>query len=297
MDKKNKKNKLAYHRRLRLFFQALWFAVTNGYVRGFSEGRIYQGGLKKLCVPGLNCYSCPGAYFSCPIGSLQSVLDSGTFKFSLYVFGTMTAFGVFLGRFVCGWLCPFGLFQDLLHKIPLKLFGDKKKNMPFHNRLIYIKYVILILFVIILPMTVKNIAGTGDPWFCKYICPSGTLIAGIPLLTLDKALRSAVGFLFSWKMFLLVSVIFLSVKYYRPFCKYICPLGAFYGLFNKFAFLRLEIDENKCISCGKCQKVCGMDIKVWEDPNSMECIRCLDCVKSCSTDAILSPLDQLKADK
>ena len=115
---------------IRLWFQAAWFAVTNGYAKGFLEGKIYKGQIKYVCVPGLNCYSCPGALGSCPIGSLQAVLDSGKFRVSCYVFGFLTLFGALLGRFVCGWLCPFGLVQDLLHKIPL---FRKKKNMPGHT--------------------------------------------------------------------------------------------------------------------------------------------------------------------
>ena len=71
---------------IRLWFQAAWFAVTNGYAKGFLEGKIYKGQIKYVCVPGLNCYSCPGALGSCPIGSLQAVLDSGKFRVSCYVF-------------------------------------------------------------------------------------------------------------------------------------------------------------------------------------------------------------------
>ena len=298
---------LLRHGRFRLLVQAFWFALTNGYVRGFMQGRIYTGELKKLCVPGLNCYSCPGAYFSCPIGSLQAVLDSGKYRFSLYVLGMMTAFGVLLGRFVCGWLCPFGLVQDLLYKIPLpgqkrdggnrsrtaRLFR-KEKNMPGHRVLIFLKYGVLLFFVILLPMMVKGIAGTGAPWFCKYICPSGTLFAGLPLISAAPALQSALGALFSWKLFVLLLILLLAVKYYRPFCKYLCPLGAFYGFFNRFAFLRLSVDEDKCIHCGKCRAVCGMDIRVWKSPNSMECIRCGDCRAVCPAGAISTPLDSLK---
>lgn len=298
--------------KIRPVFQAVWTALTNGYVRGFMEGKIYQGESKKLCVPGLNCYSCPGARFACPIGSLQAVLDSGQYRISLYVLGFMAAFGVLLGRFVCGWLCPFGFVQDLLYKIPVgfkkgaasgsvsgNMKGNKigrrikRKNLPGHKYLIYLKYVILALFVIILPMTVTNFMGMGDPWFCKYICPSGTLLAGIPMLITNEPLRGAIGVLFSWKTFILLAVVLLSIFYYRPFCKYLCPLGAFYGFFNKVSFYRLNVNEDKCIKCGKCQAVCGMDIKTWEQPNSMECIRCGDCKAACPTGAITSSMEEL----
>ena len=113
-------------------------------------------------------------------------------------------------------------------------------------------------------------------------------MGGIPLALGNPLLRSAIGTLFSWKMFLLILTVVLSVKYYRPFCKYVCPLGAIYGLFNPVALYRLQVDENKCIGCKSCQRACKMDIKVWEKPNSAECIRCGDCRTACPTGALTS---------
>lgn len=260
-------------------------ALTNGYVKGFVTGKIYTGPFKKVCVPGLNCYSCPGAIGSCPVGSLQAVLDSPLYKASLYVFGLLSMFGVVFGRFICGWMCPFGFVQDLLYKIPVR---RKRRNLPGHKRLKYLRYVVLALFVLILPSVVTDVTGTGKPWFCEYICPSGTLFAGIPLLITNKALRSATGFLFSWKMLILLSIIFLSILVYRPFCKYLCPLGAFYGLFNPVSVYRLKIDENLCDSCRVCQDVCPMDIRTFQTPNSTECIRCGKCMQACPHGAISS---------
>ena len=274
----------------RLWVQALWFALTNGYARGFMTGKIYQGPLKKICAPGLNCYSCPGAYLSCPIGSLQAVLDSGQYRLSLYVFGMMTAFGILLGRFICGFLCPFGFLQDLLYKIPL---FRKRKNLPGHKLFRFGKYAVLLFLVILLPMTATNAFGMGDPWFCKYLCPSGTLFAGLPMLAANENLREAIGILFGWKTLVLLTIVVFSVRYYRPFCKYLCPLGAFYGFFNRIALYRFSVDPDRCIRCGKCRDVCGMDIKTWETPNSMECIRCGDCRVICPTNAITSTMDEL----
>lgn len=280
-----------------MWFQAAFFALTNGYAAGFLQGKIYSGAGKKLCVPGLNCYSCPGALFSCPIGSLQAVLDSRKFQFSCYVFGILSAFGVLFGRLICGWMCPFGLAQDLLHKIP---FPGKKKNMPGHKYLRYLRYAVLILFVIVLPSFAVNAAGIGKPWFCEYICPSGTLFAGLPLIILNPGLRAAVGWRFFLKTGVLAAVVLLAIRFYRPFCKYLCPLGAFYGLFNPVSFYRFRIDTTQCIKCGVCQKACGMDIRVWETPNSTDCIRCGDCKTACPEHAIHStwekPLSPSTAD-
>ena len=92
------KEGLRKHELLRHLIQAAAFALNNGYARGFMEGKIYRGELKRFCAPGLNCYSCPGALFACPIGALQSVLDSGGFRISLYVLGNVTAAGGLVGR-------------------------------------------------------------------------------------------------------------------------------------------------------------------------------------------------------
>ncbi|MDD3339483.1 MAG: 4Fe-4S binding protein [Lachnospiraceae bacterium] len=275
---------------LRHWFQAAFFALTNGYVVGFLTGKIYQGNTKALCVPGLNCYSCPGALGSCPIGALQSILDSRTFTVSAYVFGFLMGFGALFGRFVCGWLCPFGLVQDLLYKIP---FVKKVKNLPGHKYLRYFRYVVLVLFVLLLPAVIVDITGMGKPWFCEYICPSGTLFAGIPLVATNPDLQGAVGGLFIWKVSLLVLTGLLSVISYRPFCKYVCPLGAIYGWFNPVALYRYTVDPDKCTECSACKKVCKMDIDVWKHPNSPDCIRCGDCKNTCPENAISSTLDKM----
>ena len=85
--------------------QALWALLTNSHLSGFVTGKIYTGKLKNVCVPGLNCYSCPGATGACPIGSLQAVIGSWNFKMAYYVAGFLIFVGALLGRLVCGFLC------------------------------------------------------------------------------------------------------------------------------------------------------------------------------------------------
>lgn len=268
---------------IRHIIQAMYLALTNGYIYGYMEGKIYTGKSKKICVPGLNCYSCPGAIGACPIGALQSVLDGPTFKFSCYVLGFLILFGSIFGRFVCGFLCPFGFVQDFIYKIP---FFVKKKNIPGHKLFIKIKYIILILFVVLLPALVIYEWGFGKPWFCEYICPSGTLFGGIPLVISNETIRWAITGRFYWKMGLLILILLISIIYYRPFCKYICPLGAFYSVFNGFSLYRYEVDNSKCNKCGKCSEVCKMGIVPCDNPNSPECIRCGDCKRECPSKAI-----------
>ncbi|MGF0040590.1 4Fe-4S binding protein [Peptoniphilaceae bacterium SGI.131] len=263
--------------------QLLATVITNGNLLGYISGKIYQGNLKNACVPGLNCYSCVGALGSCPVGSLQAVIGKKGGRISFYVVGILLIIGSLLGRFVCGWLCPFGFFQDLLHKIP---FPKKIRELPKEKILVKLKYLILLVFVIILPMYFVNNAGNGSPYFCKFICPAGTLEGGIPLVLLNKSLRGVIGFLFVWKNVILITTIILSIMIYRPFCKFICPLGAIYSLFNKVSFYRYSINCNKCVNCGKCAKVCMMNVDPVKDPNDLECIRCGNCRKACQKGAI-----------
>ena len=274
-----------FRRHLRTWVQICFAALSNGYAAGFAKGTIYKGSSKLLCVPGLNCYSCPGAFGSCPIGAFQAVISSRNYQFTFYVTGFLLFFGALFGRFVCGWLCPFGLIQDLLYKIP---FVKKLRKLPGDRWLRLLKYVILAGFVIVLPLIVLDIVGQGQPWFCKYICPSGTLFAGIPLVASNPALQSALGWLFNWKVTVLVVLLLLSVAVYRPFCRYLCPLGAIYGLFNPVALYRFRIDTQKCTQCGACQRACPMGIPVQSAPNSPECIRCGKCKAACPHGAICS---------
>jgi len=279
LDKKKKKtSEWSRHS-----FQTFWALLTNSYLIGFVQGKIYKGKLKNLCVPGLNCYSCPGAIGSCPIGSLQAVIGNWNFKFAFYVAGFLVFVGALIGRFVCGWLCPFGLFQDLLHKIP---FPKKIKTFRGDKLLRKLKYIILVVFVILMPLFLVDIMGQGAPYFCKLICPAGTLEGGLPLVLLNKSMRGAIGWLYAWKNVLLAMIIFLSLLIYRPFCKYICPLGAVYSVFNPISVFKYQVDKNKCTHCGACAKVCKMQIDPSKTPNHLECIRCGQCKKICPTGAL-----------
>lgn len=270
---------------LRKAVQTIWGVVSNGYVAGWLPGppAIYQGPLKRLCVPGMNCYSCPGALGSCPIGSLQSILDGRTRRFPAYVLGFLAAVGLFVGRLICGWLCLFGLIQELLYMIPTpKLQVPERVDRPLR----YLKYVMLAVFVIALPCLYRSEFGIGEPFFCEYVCPVGTLEGGIPLVLLDETMRGALGWLFRWKFALMVLCLVSSVFIYRPFCKYVCPLGAFYSLFQKVSLVRMRVHTTTCVGCGTCARTCKMGVDPTRDANSAECIRCGACVSACPVRAI-----------
>lgn len=303
--------------RTKFIIQSCWFILTNSFMVGWFKGTIYQGKLKYICVPGMNCYSCPGAWGSCPIGSLQAVLDEADPKkswfdpktftlvqypkywFAFYIVGFIMIIGALCGRLICGLLCPFGWIQDLLYKIPvkkLKLPRDEVRiNSSKHPGLIrallgvdkylrYAKYAFLIVMVIFLPLIVK-----ATPWFCKYVCPSGMLIGGIPLMSMNKSLAEAAGDLTLLKLSILACTVVISIFLYRPFCRYICPLGALYSLFNPISLYRYGIDDskcNRCKGCHACANACPMGVDPVKTPNSPECIRCGTCNATCPQKAI-----------
>jgi len=266
--------------------QGLALLLGNANLPGFVNGTIYQGPLKRICLPGLNCYSCPGALGACPIGSLQNGLADPFWRIPFYVLGLLSLFGLVLGRFICGWLCPFGWFQELLHKIRSPKLNLAKSHARLHKTLLWGKTAMLSGLVILTPLLLRVLTGYGIPAFCTYVCPSGTLMAGIPLLSANEGLRGLAGWLFSWKMSVLLAVAVLSVLIYRPFCRYLCPLGAIYGFFNRISLYRISVDPQLCTHCGRCTRQCPMQVPIPYDGNGPECIRCGECAAVCPEGAI-----------
>lgn len=271
----------------RRFVQVVVSILNNSFWGFLFTGKIYQGATKSFCAPGLNCYSCPAAVLACPIGSLQFILGSvrsslhtAKIHIGLYVIGFLGTIGALVGRFPCGWLCPFGLFQELMHKIP-----SKKFDIP--SFLQYGKYLFLGLFVILLPLLVTDQFGYGITWFCKFVCPAGTLEAGIPLMVIDPSLRQLIGILYYNKLAILFVLLILMVFIRRPFCRTICPLGGIYSLFNKVSIVQMKHNPDKCVRCYQCYRDCPMHLKFPEGANQLNCIRCFKCyTNSCRFGAI-----------
>ena len=265
----------------RRLIQVISALIYNADVTHWFNGTISQTSLKKVCVPSLNCYSCPGAISSCPLGALQNTLASG--KFPFFITGFFLLIGTLFGRLICSFLCPFGLFQELLFKIPTPKIYHTKKLRPITRKLSLLKYVILAVMCIALPLVFYLKDGFASPFFCKWICPEGTIFAGWPLVIFNESLRSAIGFLFSWKTILAIIFILWSVFMFRPFCRFFCPLGAIYSFFNKKAVFGIKVDATKCTNCNACINSCKMDTL---QINDRECIRCGECKSKCNFGAI-----------
>ena len=260
----------------------LYFALLfNANAKGFIDGTIYEGQTKNVCMPGINCYSCPGAIAACPMGSLQNAMNGQHHGSLYYVCGILVLYGILFGRMICGWLCPFGLIQELLHKIKT----PKVRKSRITRVLSYFKYVVLVFFGLIVP-ALYAMRNTTLPAFCKYICPAGTLEGGMSLLSYkinEEWGMPALGILFTLKFLLMVSILVGCIFTFRLFCRFLCPLGALYALFNRFSIFGIKLNRDKCVDCNRCISHCEMDIRHVGDP---ECIFCGECIAVCPTDAI-----------
>lgn len=263
----------------RTLSQLLTTFLYNANLSGFFQGRIWQGSSKALCVPGLNCYSCPGAIGACPLGALQSSLAGTIIGLPFYILGSLLVFGLLLGRRICGWFCPFGFIQELLYKLPTPKL--KKNNVT--RQLSKLKYVIGVVFVVLLPVAMYLATGVGAPYFCKLICPAGTLEAALPLILTNPGLRSGLGAIFVMKFTIMLLVVLGSIFLYRPFCRFLCPLGAWYSFFNRYSVFGIQVEEAGCTHCQACLQVCKMDCQAVGD---RECINCGACQAACPQQVI-----------
>ncbi len=264
--------------------QVAGLLALNPYFAYFSTRVIYQGGAKYVCAPGLNCYACPLAAFSCPIGSLQhgfSLLSLKLREFRLavgtllYVLASVGIVGVIAGRIPCGWICPFGFLQELLYKVPLP-----KWRLP--RRINLGRYFFLVVVAALVPFI------TAQSWFSR-LCPAGALEGGVFLKAVPpRTPLPPSGWFFWLKMAVLGLFLLWMMVSKRPFCRAVCPLGAMWGLCNRVSLYRMAVDDSKCTGCGKCREVCPVDIDITSDPNSPDCIRCLECVKACAYGAVSS---------
>ena len=265
-------------RRLVQLYSALLY---NAHLKGFIDGEIYVGKAKYACVPGFNCYSCPGAVGACPLGSIQNALASSGHQAGWYVLGIIALFGVILGRTICGWICPLGLIQELLHKIPT----PKIRKSRVTRGLSWLKYILLAVFVVAIPLWYGLKNNLPLPGFCKYICPAGTFEGAMGLLSnpVNTEKFSMLGILFTRKFIIMLVIGLLCVFCYRSFCRFICPLGAIYGFFNRFNVIGVKVDKDRCNNCGACVRSCGMDVRRVGDH---ECINCGKCMEECAQKAI-----------
>lgn len=270
---------------MRLWRRVVAWLPVRGWVQLASTvlaNSYFLSGFKGFCYPVLNCWACPTANFACPIGALQNSaaaarlsLRAGapvTSVIPLYVLGTLVLFSALFGRLMCGWLCPFGWFQEIV--------GSRGKRLRIPRWTTYLRYVSLVVLVLVIPYY------TGEAWFSK-LCPMGSLEGSIPQPLLQPELRSQLGAMWYLKLAILALTIAAAYVWRRPFCGAICPLGAFFSLFSRYSAWQLSFDDDKCVNCLLCVRNCPQGIDPRRDVNSPACIGCLECC-NCPYDAIAS---------
>ncbi|MCX7770232.1 MAG: 4Fe-4S binding protein [Proteobacteria bacterium] len=250
----------------RKIIQIVSLISLNSYIKGFINRVNYGGALKRVCIPVINCWSCPSALTGCPIGAIEVYVKSGQIPFIPLLYIIVP--GLLLGRFFCGFICPAGFIQELIFRL-------KTKKLKLNNGFTFLPILSLVFGVIIFSYVFSN------AWFSRYLCPMGTLQASIPWVILDEGVRSNIGGVFVFKIFFLIFVALFSVFIYRFFCRTLCPLGFILGIFNKIAFLKIKYDRANCDLCEGCKDVCPVDLKIPEEVNNFKCIRCMNCVNIC----------------
>lgn len=254
--------------------QALSTLLLNSYyLRGLSGG---------FCSPVLNCWACPSAISSCPIGAMQHYAAQargalGQVSFwqliGAYPLALMLVSGVLGGRLMCGWLCPFGWLQDLVGKL-----RRRKLRLPAWTG--YFRYAFLIGLVVLAPYC------TGEQWFSK-VCPQGALEGGILQPLVNPALRSGIGTLWYVKQGLLLAWLASFLFFRRPFCRMMCPLGAIFSLFYGTSLWQIRLNPYQCNNCGWCERTCPAGLDPRRQVGSSLCISCLEC-QGCPQGAIAS---------
>lgn len=206
----------------------------------------------------------------CPFGGVVSfwqLVSAGTLVKKVHessvvlgVLGLLLA--LLFGPVICGWVCPFGTFQEWLAALGRKLFGKKYNTFlpsKLDKILRYLRYLVLAWVTYMTIISGKLIFQDYDPYFTLFNFWTG-----------EVALTGYVA---------LALVILLSLFVERPFCKYACPYGAFLGIFNLFRIFGIKRNAPTCISCKACNKACPMniDVAVSKVIRDHQCISCLEC--------------------
>ena len=247
--------------RLRLGVQILLFALI--LLISINHGLGESG----KSIPVLSAAS---LHAVCPFGGVVSIyqyIGRGVFVQKVHESSFILMIIVFLlailfGPVFCGWICPFGSFQEWLGKIGRKIFKKKyNRFLPYaiDKWLRFLRYLLLAWVVYMTAVSGKLIFADIDPYFALFNFWSG---------------EAAIG-----GLIILGVVIILSIFVERPFCKYACPYGAVLGIFNLVRIFKIRRNEQTCTNCGACDRACPMNIEISKVKAVLnhQCITCLKC--------------------
>jgi polyferredoxin len=215
----------------------------------------------------------------CPFGGLESFYSffingsfiKKTYYSNLVLIGGTTFITIFFGRIFCGWICALGTLQDIFGKIGLNIF-KKRRQVPesMDKPLRIIKYFVFVGILYFTWRTGELVISTMDPFAAYSHIPAG----------IEEVMGEyIIGFS------ILLLMLFSSLMYDRLFCRYLCPLGAYYAVINRISIFKINRREDLCIECDKCNKICpaAIDISHKESVAKAECFSCMECVSACPT--------------
>jgi polyferredoxin len=254
------------------------------------------------------CFACPyvrGCGGQCYLMGLQGVFGVGMTFEAMRGAPLVTALGLLLvfiilvallGKTWCGWICPFGLFQDWFSLLRRKL-GVRERILTEKTKRVLapVKYILLAYLVILPPLvTAKILHQDFNLPFCN-ICPGKALLPlfeGNPQY-LALNFSNAVTLAFSAILLVVTGVMLIGMFFKDRFFCIFCPLLALIHLLKPVTVLRLWKNVDACTGCGNCRRVCLMDIaevsaeRSRTDVQTGECINCMRCAEACTSNGAL----------
>jgi polyferredoxin len=220
--------------------------------------------------------------------------------------GFLFLIGAIFGRALCGWLCPIGLFQDLVTKIRTALgLKPREFSLKTHRKMVGVKYAFFALALLLAAATGLSLIANytaGEAYqgmypegtsqvapFCA-VCPAPSIYyIGSILETGDFQLSDPTRFL-AWAV--IGSVFVGGFVQPRFWCRYLCPVGATTSFFNNVSVLSIRKEQSKCTKCNYCLTSCPMRIEKMRDEDKldrvmdMNCTFCLECIENCPEKAL-----------
>jgi len=212
----------------------------------------------------------------CPFGgleSLYSLVTNGEYvdrvlASSVVLLVLITGLTIISGRSFCGWICPLGTLQGIMHGIGRAVLRKRRPvTIPNESKIRLTRYIVFIVFTVGAWYGSKLLIRPYDPW-----------VAWMHMSEFEHAVEE-----FIIGIIILFVVLIISIGISRVFCRYMCPVAAFLSLVSFLSISRIYRDEDRCTKCSLCDKRCpvGLEVSNTQNVSRQECISCGECISAC----------------